>query len=97
MSRRSDWNPDNTRDVPVVSADTIRVDRRRRPPRPASWAHLARGAHAVQFYSQDAVLLDLLSGFIGGALVRGEAAFVIATPVHRHQLKLWPMYVYKTG
>ena len=40
-------------------------------------------AHTVQFYSEDEVLLDEVSRFIGTALGAGDAAIVIATPAHR--------------
>ena len=42
--------------------------------------------HVVQFYSEDAFLLDELSRFIGTALVSGNTALVIATPSHRDGL-----------
>lgn len=47
-----------------------------------------RGAdvHSVQFYEDDAVLLDELSRFIGSALGAGDAGVVIATPEHRGKL-----------
>jgi hypothetical protein len=37
----------------------------------------------VQLYEDDDVLVDSLEGFIGGGLEAGDAAIVIATPVHR--------------
>jgi hypothetical protein len=40
-------------------------------------------AHTVQSYSEDEVLLDKVSRFIGTALGAGDAAIVIATPPHR--------------
>ena len=43
-------------------------------------------AHTVQFYSEDQVLLDEVSRFIGTALGAGDAAIVIATPAHREGL-----------
>ena len=43
-------------------------------------------AHTVQFYSEDEVLLDEVSRFIGTALGAGDAAIVIATPPHREGL-----------
>lgn len=43
-------------------------------------------AHTVQFYSEDDVLLDQVSRFIGAALGAGDAAIVIATPTHREGL-----------
>jgi PAS domain S-box-containing protein len=52
---------------------------------PQSATHEQR-AHAVQFYSEDEVLLDEVSRFIGTALGAGDAAIVIATPAHREGL-----------
>jgi signal transduction histidine kinase len=43
-------------------------------------------AHVVQFYSEDAFLLDELSKFIGTALVSGDSAIVIASSQHRDGL-----------
>jgi signal transduction histidine kinase len=43
-------------------------------------------AHSVQFYEDDAFLLDSLTKLIGTALVAGDAAIVIATPAHREAL-----------
>ena len=43
-------------------------------------------AHTVQFYGEDAFLLDELSRFIGTALGAGDAAVVIATKAHRDGL-----------
>ncbi|HZQ20043.1 MAG TPA: ATP-binding protein [Terriglobales bacterium] len=42
--------------------------------------------HSVQFYEQDAILLDGLVPFIGSALGAGDSAIVIATKVHREGL-----------
>jgi DNA-binding NarL/FixJ family response regulator len=42
--------------------------------------------HEVQFYSHDAVFLESVSHFIGGALKAGNAAIVIATKPHRDSL-----------
>jgi PAS domain S-box-containing protein len=38
--------------------------------------------HVVQLYTDNAFLLDVLSGFIGGAIGAGDAALVIATRAH---------------
>ena len=46
-----------------------------------------RHDHSVQFYSNDAVFLDELSRYVGGALGRGDSAIVIATPSHREGLR----------
>jgi signal transduction histidine kinase len=50
------------------------------------WARLESRGHSVQFYEDDAFLLDGLSRFVGGALGAGDAAVVIATEAHRHEL-----------
>lgn len=42
--------------------------------------------HKVQFYDDDAFLLDELSQFIGSALLSGDVAIVVATPEHREGL-----------
>ena len=42
--------------------------------------------HAVQFYGDEAFLLDELSRFIGSALTAGDAAIVVATQPHRDGL-----------
>ncbi len=53
---------------------------------PAQWHdHDARG-HMVQFYSEDATLLESISRSIGTALGAGDAAVVIASKVHRDGL-----------
>ncbi|MGH9344030.1 MAG: PAS domain S-box protein [Terriglobia bacterium] len=46
-----------------------------------------RGAHVVQFYQDDAFLLDTLGRYIGSALCAGEAAIVIATKAHRDEME----------
>src|SRR6185437_16386944 len=43
-------------------------------------------AHAVQFYGDDAYLLDGLTRFIGGALGAGDSSIIIATKAHRDGL-----------
>ena len=43
-------------------------------------------AHGVQFYGDDAYLLDGLTRFIGGALGAGDCSIVIATKAHRDGL-----------
>ncbi|HEV2500192.1 MAG TPA: PAS domain S-box protein [Terriglobia bacterium] len=46
-----------------------------------------RRKHIVQFYHDDAFLLDALGRYIGSALCAGEAAIVIATKNHRNELE----------
>ena len=55
-------------------------------PPSADWRDLPAEAHSVQFYGEDAALLDDLSRFIGAALGAGDAAVVIATEAHRAAL-----------
>lgn len=43
-------------------------------------------AHGVQFYGDDAYLLDGLTRFIGGALGAGDSSIIIATKAHRDGL-----------
>jgi hypothetical protein len=43
--------------------------------------------HAVQFYETDAYLIEALSAYVGRGLASGEAAVVVATPVHRAGLE----------
>jgi signal transduction histidine kinase len=50
------------------------------------WRQPDRGSHAVQFFTDDALLIDELCAFIGGALLSGSAAIVIATKAHRESL-----------
>ena len=64
-----------------------------RPARPdgrltsaADWSSVGAHGHAVQFYQTDGHLLDLLTRFIGTALVTGDVGIVIATKSHRDGL-----------
>ena len=38
-----------------------------------------KSGHVVQLYSDDAFLLEILTGFIGGALSAGDGVLVVAT------------------
>ena len=40
-------------------------------------------SHGVQFYTTDQTLLEEIARFIGGALVNGDGAIVVATAAHR--------------
>jgi hypothetical protein len=53
---------------------------------PADWSSVGAHGHAVQFYQTDGHLLDLLTRFIGTALVTGDVGIVIATKAHRDGL-----------
>jgi len=46
-----------------------------------------KSGHAVQLYSDDAFLLEILTGFIGGALSAGDGALVVATRAHADSLE----------
>jgi hypothetical protein len=50
------------------------------------WNCIGPSGHAVQFYEHDGTLADQLAGFIGTALVTGDAAIVISTTKHRDDL-----------
>lgn len=58
------------------------------PTLPPLSARNEHGAHVVQFYVEDAFLIDELSHFVGGALGAGGAAIVICTKAHRDGLAL---------
>jgi hypothetical protein len=47
------------------------------------WSDMGEHDHFVQFYESDDYLLQGVSGFIGSALVRGDAAVIAATRAHR--------------
>jgi signal transduction histidine kinase len=49
----------------------------------AGWCDSDGPAHVVQFYKDDAFLLDELSRFIGSALVAGDYGILFATESHR--------------
>jgi hypothetical protein len=51
------------------------------------WGEIAPCEHIAQFYEHDDVLLDTLSGFIGGGLNAGDSAIVIATTEHLEALE----------
>jgi signal transduction histidine kinase len=55
-------------------------------PLAANLGESSRRRHTVQFYAQDASLLDELTRLIGAALGAGDAAVVIATKAHRDGL-----------
>jgi hypothetical protein len=51
------------------------------------WTQIGSRAHAVQFYEHDDTLSDLLATYVGTALIRGDAAIVVATQKHRDDLR----------
>jgi PAS domain S-box-containing protein len=56
------------------------------PAPPVNWFDHEDRGHVVQFYAEDAPLLDALGRFVGAALWAGDAAIVIATKTHRDGL-----------
>src|SRR4051812_22088667 len=58
----------------------------------AHWGESEASGQSVQFYTDDALLLEGFGRFIGSAIIAGDAAIVIATKAHRDgvakQLKL---------
>jgi PAS domain S-box-containing protein len=51
------------------------------------WSEMAETEHFVQFYENDAYLMDSVSAFVAAALTDGEGSVVIATPAHRIELQ----------
>lgn len=51
------------------------------------WGEIAPSEHIAQFYEHDRVLLDTLTGFVGGGLKVGESTIVIATAEHLEALE----------
>lgn len=49
---------------------------------PIFWGEISPCEHAMQVYGDDKMFMDALEGFVGGGLVNGESAIVIATPEH---------------
>lgn len=65
----------------------IEPDQGRRIAEPVrDWGDVSHPGHSVQFYRSDDELLEGLRGFIGGALLAGDAGLVIATEAHRTAL-----------
>ena len=51
------------------------------------WSPEGVTGHACQVYANDAVLLDTLTGYVGGALWNGEGVIVVATRAHGDALE----------
>lgn len=51
-----------------------------------AWGDLSGPGHSVQFYRSEDELLEGLRGFIGAALLAGDAGLIIATAGHRQAL-----------
>jgi signal transduction histidine kinase len=49
----------------------------------ADWSVMTDDAHFVQFYEEDAYLLDHVGEYLGAALRGGDAGVIIATKLHR--------------
>src|SRR4051812_19850130 len=56
-------------------------------PSGVDWSELGESEHFVQFYENDAFLIDSVSGFVSSVLRDGSASVVIATREHRQALK----------
>jgi hypothetical protein len=54
---------------------------------PIFWAEIAPSEHIAQFYEHDSMLLDTLTGFVGGGVESGESSIVIATRQHLRALE----------
>jgi PAS domain S-box-containing protein len=50
------------------------------------FSRLEGGAHVLQFYEDEAFLVDAAARFVGAALGGGDAAVIIATSAHQHRL-----------
>ena len=51
------------------------------------WTLVGHRGHAVQFYENDGFLIELLSRYVGSALVTGDSAIVVVTARHREALE----------
>jgi hypothetical protein len=51
------------------------------------WSALADSDHVVQFYEDDAFLVDAVSRYLAGALRAGQGAVLIASRSHRHAIE----------
>jgi len=51
------------------------------------WSSIGPTGHAVQFYARDDELIPLVAGYIGKALVGGDAAIVLTTASHREAVE----------
>ena len=54
---------------------------------PSFWRDMGPGDHACQVYRDEAALLEMLCGFVGGGLWSGDGAIVIATDLHLIRLE----------
>ena len=51
------------------------------------WTLVGHRGHAVQFYENDGFLIELLSRYVGSALVTGDSAIVVVTARHQEALE----------
>jgi hypothetical protein len=51
------------------------------------WSEIAPCDHVVQIYEDEAILVDTLSGFIGGGINAGDGCIIIATKEHLNKLE----------
>jgi hypothetical protein len=54
---------------------------------PVGWKGTGAHEHFVQFFEQDAALVESARGFLGGGLLAGAACIVIATADQRHAIE----------
>jgi PAS domain S-box-containing protein len=72
---------EKTRTIPPPTPARAREDR-------SQWLTLHRTDHLVQFYEDEAHLIDSVSIFIGTGFGVGDAAIAISTPEHRSALEV---------
>ena len=68
---------------PLGSGDPLSAGLSRTGKNVPDWSLIGDRAHVVQFYEEENTLIELLSRFVGIALVAGDSAVVIATKRHR--------------
>lgn len=51
------------------------------------WGEVAPSQHFAQFYADEHVFLDTVTGYVGSGLNAGESTIVIATPEHLRALR----------
>src|SRR4051794_9427725 len=65
----------------LTSGDLTLLDRGHAPR--IDWSAMSETEHFVQFYENDAFLVEAVSGFIGAGLKAGEGCAIVATAPHR--------------
>jgi PAS domain S-box-containing protein len=51
------------------------------------WSQMREAEHFVQFYENDAFLVESVTGYVGAALREGDCALVVATTAHRAEIE----------